>query len=132
MFCRDRANKIGEKGFIWTAISTDDGLSWSELMQTSLPNPDSGIDVVDLGKGKLVLLYNHSHTVRYPLNLAISLDGGESWSLPYVLDESGEFPSGFLASDGKLHVTYAKASGNKEQRRIRHAVLDLSLLLSGS
>lgn len=128
MFCRDRANKVGKKGFIWTAVSSDGGLSWSELKQTGLPNPDSGIDVVDLGEGKLALLYNHSHTYRYPLNLAISLDGGDHWSDPYILDESGEFPAAILASDEKLHITYAINSKNEEQRRIKHSVVDLSLL----
>jgi predicted neuraminidase len=128
MFCRDRANKIGEKGYIWTAISMDDGLTWSELEQTSLPNPDSAIDIVDLGKGKIILIYNHSHTCRYPLNLAISLDGGDHWSDPYVIDELGEFPAGFLGSDGKLHITYAVTCMDSEQRRIRHVVVDLSLL----
>lgn len=126
LFCRDRAHKIGEQGFIWTSTSHDGGFSWSELKQTALPNPDSGIDAVDLGEGKLALLYNHSHTCRYPLNLALSLDGGDSWSAPYVLDESGEFPSAFLASDGRLHVTYAVAPKNGEQRRIKHLVIDLS------
>jgi predicted neuraminidase len=130
MLCRDRANKIGEKGFIWAAVSIDEGLSWSEFEQTSLPNPDSGIATVDLGTGKIILLYNHSHVDRYPLNLAISLDGGEHWSDPYVLDASGEFPAGFLAADGGLHITYAVASVSGGQRRIKHVIVDLSQLPS--
>jgi predicted neuraminidase len=124
MVCRDRANKIGEKGFIWSAVSEDLGLNWSSLKQTDLPNPDAAIDTVDLGKGKIFLLYNHSHTERYPLNMAISLDGGDHWSDPYLLSETGEFPSGILASDGLIHATYAIPSLNSDQRRIRYVVLD--------
>jgi predicted neuraminidase len=130
LFCRDRSYKMGEKGFICTATSIDNGYSWSQLEPTLLPNPDSAIDIVDLGKGKIVLLYNHSHTCRYPLHLAISQDGGDSWSAPYVIDESGEFPSGILSTDGKLHVTYAVTHSKSDQRRIRHCVIDLSYLLA--
>lgn len=124
MLCRDRANRIGEKGFIWTAISEDEGVHWSEFKQTCLPNPDAGLDVVDLGAGKLILIYNHSHTNRYPLNLAVSLDGGDHWSQPVVLSELGEFPSGLLASDGSVHVTYAVKDRVGDQRSIKHAVID--------
>jgi predicted neuraminidase len=124
MMCRDRANKIGEMGYIWMAVSEDQGMNWSEFKQTSLPNPDSGIDVVDLGGGKLILIYNHSHTNRSPLNLAVSLDGGDTWSQPFVLDKAGEFPSGTLSSDGLVHITYAFANANGAQRRIKHVVID--------
>jgi predicted neuraminidase len=124
MLCRDRAHRIKEKGSIWMAISKDEGLHWSEFIQTPLPNPDSGIDVVDLGDGKIVLVYNHSHTHRFPLNAAVSLDGGDSWSEPFVLDEQGEFPSAILASDGFIHVTYAVTPTGQEQRRIKHIVVN--------
>lgn len=124
MLCRDRANKIGEKGYIWTAVSEDEGLHWSELKQTDLPNPDSGVEVVDLGEGKLILVYNHSHTHRHPLNVAVSLDGGDSWSEPLILNAAGEFPSAILSSDGFVHITYAISAGGNEQRRIKHAVID--------
>ncbi len=124
MYCRDRANKIGEKGFIWEAISNDGGFHWSALTQTDFPNPDSGFDVVDLGKGKLMLVYNHSHTARFPLHVAISLDGGGHWSEPFVLEEWGEFPAGILTSDGAIHITYSIPSPHSEQRRIKHVVID--------
>jgi len=121
MLCRDRANRIDEKGYIWMAISENEGLDWSEFKQTALPNPDSAIDVVDLGEGKLILFYNHSHTDRFPLNMALSNDGGDTWSDPFVIDDRGEFPSAALGSDGSVHVTYAVGS---EQRRIRHIVIN--------
>lgn len=133
MLCRDMANKIGETGYIWSAVSLDcAGKSWSEFQKTSLPNPNAGIDVADLGEGKIVLVYNHSHLHRYPLNVAVSLDGGDSWSEPFVLDDTGEFPSIIVASDGLLHVTYAKAVSASGQRRIKHVVLDTDELLRSS
>lgn len=134
MLCRDRANRIGEKGYIWTAISKDNGLHWSELKQTALPNPDSAFDVVNLGQGKLILVYNHSHTKRYPLNLAFSSDGGNTWSKPVLLAEKGEFPSSILGSDGLIHITYAiYRNKDTNQRGIKYVVVDpikLQLLIS--
>ena len=121
MYCRDRAHKMGEKGYIWEAVSEDNGLHWSELKQTSFPNPDSGFDIADLGEGRLLLIYNHSHTDRFPLNYAISLDGGNSWSEPYVLDAAGEFPAAIVTADGLVHITYATTSS--KQRRIKHVVI---------
>ncbi len=111
ILCRDRAHKIGEKGYLWTAESQDQGVSWSELTPTHLPNPDSGIDTIDLGEGRIVLLYNHSHDNRYPLHLAISSNGGNSWSSPYVIDKTGEFPAGCISQAGQLHITYAISEG---------------------
>lgn len=123
MLCRDRAHKGGEVGFIWEAISEDGGEHWSPLRQTVLPNPDSAFDVVELGEGKLMLVYNHSHTDRFPLHLAISTDGGEHWSLPLVLDERGEFPAAVATSDGQVHITYAFPVAPAGQRRIKHVVI---------
>ena len=124
MLCRDRANRIGGIGYLWMSISRDGGHHWSELQKTELPNPDSGIDVVDFGKGKIALIYNHSHTDRYPLNLAISEDGGDHWLDPIVIAETGEFPSAVLAKDGLVHITYA-AKADGEQRRIKHMVVQV-------
>jgi predicted neuraminidase len=129
MLCRDRAYKIGGTGYIWQAVSEDGGLRWSELKKTQLPNPDAAIDTVDLGEGKIVLIYNHSHTDRFPLNLALSLDGGTHWSDPVSLDDRGEFPSATLTPDGLIHVTYAFSASDHEQRRIKHLVIILQQLL---
>ncbi len=127
MLCRDRANRIQEKGYIWMAISEDEGLHWSEFKQTSLPNPDSAIDVVALGSGLLILIYNHSHTDRFPLNLAVSYDGGDTWSDPFILSEQGEFPSGIVDSDGFVHISFA-SDKDGHQRGIKHVVIDPSKL----
>ena len=124
MLCRDRSYCNGQTGYIWTAVSEDEGLHWSELKPTSLPNPDSSITVVDLGGGKVMLIYNHSHTDRFPINMAVSLDGGDTWSEPLVLDTAGEVPSAILSSDGLVHITYAFTNAGSGQRRIKHVVVD--------
>jgi predicted neuraminidase len=123
MFCRDRAHKIGKTGYIWEAISSDGGYTWSAFQQTLFPNPDAAFDVIDRGEGNLVLIYNHSHTNRYPLNLSTSSDGGLHWSEPLVIDVVGEFPAAIETSDGLIHVTYAVPFSGK-QRRIKHLVIE--------
>lgn len=124
LVCRDRSLRIGHPGYIHTATSEDEGKTWSTLVPTSLPNPDSGIDVLDLGHGKILLFYNHSSRERFPLNVALSIDGGTTWKEILTLETlSGEFPSAILTSDGRVHLTYAFTETC--QRRIKHLILDL-------
>lgn len=131
LLCRDRSNRIGETGFIHTATSLDGGVSWSDLQATDLPNPDSGVDAKEVAPGKIVLAYNSSHYNRFPLSLAISRDGGSSWQKAVDLEtDSGEFPSMFVSSDGLLHITYAWIPGGKQQRFIKHVVIDPLTLFS--
>ncbi len=114
MLCRTRQGAVGE---CW---SEDGGESWTPLAGTELPNPDSGIDAVTLASGQALLIYNHSHSARTPLNLAIS-DDGLHWSALAVLEqEPGEFsyPAVIQGRDGTVHVTYTW-----NRRRIRHVGL---------
>lgn len=54
-FFRDRKGK-----WIYTSTSTDDGRTWpKEPTQTKLPNNNSGIQVIVLANGKLVLVFNN-------------------------------------------------------------------------
>jgi predicted neuraminidase len=131
MLCRDRANKVGEVGFIQAASSFDGGISWTALAATDLPNPDSGIDAKEIAPGKIVLAYNSDHVQRFPLSLAISNDGGSSWmKIADVETNSGEFPSLLTSSDGLLHVAYAWTPDGKQQRVIKHVVIDPQILFT--
>lgn len=95
-------------GRICQADSYDNGLSWSEVKTTELPNPNSGIDVVRLRDGRLVMIYNRSTSARTPLNLAVSRDG-DHWKDFYELATgSGEYsyPALIQARNGDLLMTY--------------------------
>jgi predicted neuraminidase len=95
-------------GRICQADSYDDGLTWSEVKATSLPNPNSGIDAVRLRDGRLVMIYNRSTHFRTPLNLAVSHDG-EQWKDFYELEHGpGEYsyPALIQARNGDLLMTY--------------------------
>ncbi|MCI0381515.1 MAG: exo-alpha-sialidase [Chlamydiae bacterium] len=113
-------------GFICIAQSQDQGKSWSPAKPTTLPNPNSAIDAVNIADGRILVVYNHSKENRYPLNVAISKDGGETWKMKVILEEGpGEYsyPSAIQSKDGKIHITYTW-----NRTKIKHVVLDPSLL----
>jgi len=121
MLCRTRQRKIAEA---WTS---DGGKTWSKLVLTELPNPNSGLDAVTLKDGRHLLVYNHTLAYRTPLNLAISKDG-KTWQAALVLEnEPGEFsyPAVIQTADGMVHVTYTW-----KRQKIKHVVIDPARLES--
>ncbi|GAA4446468.1 exo-alpha-sialidase [Ravibacter arvi] len=69
-------------GVIGRSDSEDNGKTWSEIKATSLPNPNSGIDLTRLPDGTLALMYNpddENWGSRSPVSLALSYDNGETW-----------------------------------------------------
>jgi predicted neuraminidase len=120
--CRSR------NGYIVSSSSNDNGYTWSKLVSTDLPNPNSGIDGLTLRDGRHVLVYNHVPVPkgkpggpRSPLNVAISEDGVQ-WSAVATLEnEDGEYsyPAIIQTTDGLLHITYTW-----KRKRIRHVILD--------
>lgn len=109
-------------GTVAFSKSTDKGMSWSPAKQTSLPNPNSGLDAVKLKDRRVALVYNHTSRGRTPLNIAFSGDDGETWGHAYTLEtEPGEYsyPSVIEGSDNKVHLTYTW-----KRQRIKYVVLD--------
>ncbi|MFO1152284.1 MAG: sialidase family protein [Rhodospirillales bacterium] len=107
------------RGIIASCWSTD-GVHWTTLAATTLPNPDSGIDAVTQVDGSHILVYNHAQLARSPLNLALSFDGLH-WQALCVLEEAaGEFsyPAIIAGADRCLHLTWTW-----NRRRIRYACL---------
>ncbi|ACS87671.1 sialidase family protein [Musicola paradisiaca] len=99
------------RGAIYRSDSPDYGRRWCDAYATALPNNNSGIDVVHLGAGRLVLVYNPvtgNWRSRYPLTAAYSADNGEHWeNLIDLEQEPGEFSYPAIIADGDtLHVTY--------------------------
>ncbi|MBP1649458.1 MAG: hypothetical protein H6Q30_2903 [Bacteroidetes bacterium] len=113
-------------GRIVSSTSKDGGRTWSPAEPTGLPNPNAGIDAAKLRDGRLVLIYNHTVQGRDVIHLAVSLDDGDTWTEPHVLEEGqGEFsyPAVIQSEDGLIHVTYTW-----RRTHIRHTVLDHSRL----
>ncbi|MGD0778468.1 MAG: sialidase family protein [Candidatus Solibacter sp.] len=102
------ARSTSQTGRVCIADSLDAGVSWSQARPSDVPNPNSGIDAVSLPDGRVVLIYNHTHSGRSPLNLAVGRDG-ENFRMFHVLeDQPGEFsyPAMVVASNADLLMTY--------------------------
>jgi predicted neuraminidase len=115
-YCRSRTAGT----ILWTASHTS-GESWSPLLPTELPNPNSGIDALRLQDGRNLLVYNHTTKGRTPLNVALSADGLD-WQQVLVLeDQPGEYsyPAVIQTGDGLVHITYTW-----KRQRIKHVVVD--------
>ncbi len=99
-----------------TSYSSDNGMSWTDVVLTDIPSNQSGTDAVTLRDGRHILIYNNFETLpnepkgpRTPLSLAIS-DDGIHWRHLLTLEDSptGEFsyPAIIEGRDGTLHCTY--------------------------
>jgi predicted neuraminidase len=122
MLCRSKGERIYE---LWSA---DGGKTWSMPSATALPNPNSGIDAVQLQDGRSLLVYNDSAKDRHPLNIAISPDG-RSWKMVLAIEDSQpelSYPAVIQSADGLVHITYTW-----NRRRIRHVVVDPRALPGG-
>jgi predicted neuraminidase len=118
-----RARGVGR---ICYADSFDGGVSWTDAKETSLPNPNSGIDAVALRDGRIVLVYNPTNEGRSPLSVAVSNDDGQSWERFLDLEtDPGEYsyPAVIQSADDDLHITY---TWNRE--RIRYVRVPLEEL----
>lgn len=99
------------RGWLYRSDSTDNGRSWCPAYATTLPNNNSGIDLVQTASGTLVLACNPTGGnwgQRFPLTLLVSEDNGVSWT--HALDVEtgeGEFSYPAIIRDGeRLHLTW--------------------------
>ncbi len=127
ILCRSRNRAILES---W---SFDNGMTWTPMQKSSLPNNNAGTDAVTLRDGRSLLLYNHvlppdnqAKGPRTPLNVSVTKDG-KIWYAAAVLEDSPisqySYPSVIQTSDGLVHVVYTW-----RRQRIAHAVIDPSKL----
>ena len=93
---------------IIVADSFDEGITWSGVRPLDLPNPNSGIDVIVLKDGRVVLVFNNTSTGRTPLNLAVSHDGEHFRIFATLEDGPGEYsyPAIIQGKSGDLYITY--------------------------
>lgn len=108
--------------------SADEGRTWSRVKATSLPNPNSGVDAVTVGRLQ-VLVYNPMKAGkqwwlgRSVLKVAVSADGAD-WHDVATLEDaaSGEFsyPAVISGQHNDVYITYTY-----KRRRIRFVHLML-------
>ncbi len=110
------------RGRVWRSDSADGGESWCAAYATALPNNNAGIDVVRLGDGTLVLVYNPiggNWGERSPLSVSLSHDNGATFSPPeHLVTAPGEYSYPAIiaptpgASGGRLCVSYTSNRTN--------------------
>ena len=120
-------------GKLATSFSSDNGLSWTDVTLSEMPNNQSGTDAVTLRDGRHVLVYNDFETIpgqrkgpRTPLSIAIS-DDGQCWRHVLTLEDSPisqySYPAIIEGKDGCLHCVYTW-----RRQRVAYKKIDLSKL----
>jgi predicted neuraminidase len=138
-YMRDAA----DTGRIRASESKDDGLTWGEVTNTSLPNPGSGIDAVRLANGHWLLVYNDSPRNRATLAVAVSDDEGRTWShtrhLEVHKDGRYHYPAVVQGKDGTVHAVYSTfiapgdtgKPGKAQLKGIKHAAFNEAWVRAG-
>ena len=128
---------------VHTSTSRDDGLTWSPVVDTAIPNPGSGLEVIALSDGAWAMVYNDTEKGRHSLAVALSDDEGKTWKWKrhLELDERGQgagsfhYPSIVQASDGTLHVSYSYFLNHLPEgaprKSIKHAQLNAAWVKQG-
>lgn len=99
------------QGAVYESLSKDGGFTWTASQPTDLPNPNSGVDLLKLRSGELLLTYNPLRRGREELALTLSRDEGRTWSAPLTLESArGEFsyPYAIQALNGTVHLMYTE------------------------
>jgi len=129
--------------------SRDGGKTWSPVVDSEIPNPGSGAEVISLNNGHWALIYNDTEQGRNSLAVSISVDEGQSWKWKRHLEfdpagpEAGAFhyPSIIQARDGSLHASYSyhlnkkvqplDADGQPARKSIKHAHFNEEWVMQG-
>jgi predicted neuraminidase len=132
----------GSLNRIRVSNSKDEGVTWSPVEETDLPNPGSGIDGVRLANGHWVLVYNDSARSRASLAVSLSEDEGRTWKWTRHLEKHADgryhYPAVIQGRDGRIHAIYScfiapeapavKAGAGKSQgitlKGIKHAAFN--------
>ncbi len=118
------------------SYSKDNGETWSDAVDSSLPNPGAGIEATRLANGHWALIYNDLSRGRHSLAVSISTDEGATWSATRHVEkhEQGQgsyhYPSIIQARDGRIHISYT-SGGVPAGSTIMHASFDEAWVLKG-
>ena len=123
--------------------SSDQGLTWTPVVNTDLPNPGSGCEVMNLKEGLWCLVYNDTEEGRHSLAVSISADEGKRWQWTRHLEldtraarpGSFHYPSIIQTRDGLLHVSYSyflnHLAEGQPRKSIKHAAFNLAWVKEG-
>jgi len=129
--------------------SRDRGKTWSPVVDSTIPNPGSGAEIISLSNGHWALIYNDTEQGRNSLAVSISTDEGQTWKWKRHLEfepagpEAGAFhyPSIIQSRDGSLHATYSyhlnmkemplDVEGKPARKSIKHAHFNEEWVIQG-
>jgi hypothetical protein len=112
--------------FLYESRSQDNGVTWNEPRRSTLlsHNTPAALWRLEDHPDEIAVIWNHSPLMRYPLSVAISGDGGKSWSAPRDVATSDgpqvSYPNLTQARDGVL-VAVWQAQRKEGGRDIRWA-----------
>src|SRR5687768_15621352 len=118
--------------------SRDNGLTWSPVTDSDLPNPGAGAEIIGLRNGRWLLISNDTERGRHSLAVQLSDDEGKTWKwkrhleLDTNTESPGQFhyPSIIESRDETLHATYSyflgtprgvDAEGKPARKSIKYA-----------
>ncbi|MFQ5586722.1 MAG: exo-alpha-sialidase [Thermodesulfobacteriota bacterium] len=114
-----RNAREGAKNYVMKSVSPDNGRTWQAPVNTPLPNPNSGFDMVASPRGRTVIVLNDTFNDRYRLAVYASKDRGENWEkvidLENARDREFSYPSIIRTPEGLYHVTYTY-----DRKHIKH------------
>lgn len=119
--------------------SKDNGSSWSPVVDSQLPNPGSGSDLVTLHNGHWIIAYNDTEDGRHSLAVSLSADEGKSWSNTRHIEvnenkekgSSASYPSIIQSLDGTLHVIFSYRPAGASQECIKYFSFLESWIIEG-
>ena len=98
-------------GCAYEALSSDEGLSWTDPRPTQLTSPSAPATLYRLSfePNTVVVSWNNSPSDRFPLDIAVSYDDCRSWEHSRTLVNPGRqvaYPAITQAADGAIVVAY--------------------------
>lgn len=115
----------------WVYVShSENGCSWTTPQPTQVPNNNSSIQVTGLRNGHLIMAFNNIQATttrgkptdyaRFPLSVALSVDGGRTWTWVRDVDIGQDVPQ------EKVPTTMAGVDVSSEQKAFFQHLFDYS------
>jgi predicted neuraminidase len=107
--------------------SKDRGQTWSRVVDSDLPDPGAGVEVLVLKDGLWLFINNDLEKGRHRLGVSLSDDEGKTWKWTRHLEQDSDadiktgagsyhYPSIIQARDGSLHASYSFHQKKSETR----------------
>ena len=93
---------------IGESVSTDRGVTWTEVERGDIPHVRSRFFITRLESGNLLLVKHADHaTDRRDMAAYLSEDDGETWTGGLIFENrTCSYPDGFQAPDGRIYIVY--------------------------